>query len=209
MNLPSGYRIMNPFAVGKALRISTDFYRKFYSDKAKRRLIFGINPGRHGAGITGVPFTDSVHLERIGLDTHGIKTREPSAKFIYLLIDAYGGAERFYRNFYINSPMPLGLLVRNSRGNLVNANYYDNPAIKLAASPLISYSMEQYRQMPIELNTVFCLGQGKNFTFLSKWNERHKFCNNLVALPHPRYIVQYKTRFIQDYVKEYLQALSL
>lgn len=63
-SLPPGIRIMNPFRENtEALRISSEFYRKYYSDNNPRHIILGINPGRFGSGVTGVPFTDTKRLE--------------------------------------------------------------------------------------------------------------------------------------------------
>jgi hypothetical protein len=54
---------MNPYKEEElAMRISSEFYRKYYSDENKRHLILGINPGRFGGGVTGVPFTDPKRL---------------------------------------------------------------------------------------------------------------------------------------------------
>ena len=62
--LPDGIRIMNPFQENPVvLDISSTFYKKYYGDDQPRHLILGINPGRHGAGLTGVPFTDPKRLK--------------------------------------------------------------------------------------------------------------------------------------------------
>jgi hypothetical protein len=93
--LPYGISVMNPFIESpEALKISSAFYKKFYNDNKMRRLILGINPGRFGAGVTGVPFTDTKRLsDKCGLEIKGKHTHEPSSVFIYEVIDAYGGAE--------------------------------------------------------------------------------------------------------------------
>ncbi len=108
--LPEGIRVMNPFTENpQALATSSAFYKKFYNDHNRRHLILGINPGRFGAGVTGIPFTDTKRLEeKCGLKIDGIHTYEPSSVFVYEMIDAYGGVEAFYKDFYINSPSPLG-----------------------------------------------------------------------------------------------------
>ena len=68
--LPEGIRIMNPFQEdAKITSIAASFYKKYYNDCDTRRLILGINPGRFGAGETGVPFTDTKRLT----DQCGIK----------------------------------------------------------------------------------------------------------------------------------------
>ena len=107
--LPEGVEVMNPFSDKETLEISEKFYRKFYPDANERHIIMGINPGRFGGGITGIPFTDPVKLENYcGIHNQMKKTTEPSAGFIYDMIDAYGGAEKFYNNYFIYAVSPLG-----------------------------------------------------------------------------------------------------
>ena len=36
------------------MKVVESFLQKYYDDTRPRQLMFGINPGRHGAGITGV-----------------------------------------------------------------------------------------------------------------------------------------------------------
>ena len=56
--LPAGVRVMNPYRENEnAFEVSSAFYRKYYADTRPRHLIMGINPGRFGAGQTGIPFT--------------------------------------------------------------------------------------------------------------------------------------------------------
>src|SRR4249919_2982169 len=69
------------------------FYTKYYSDNNKRILLLGINPGRFGGGVTGIPFTDPVRLEKvcgIGSSFAEQKKQELSSVFIYEMIAAYG-----------------------------------------------------------------------------------------------------------------------
>ena len=60
-----GIGIMNPYKDAAAWALTEQFYPKYYNDHRPRALIFGINPGRHGAGVTGIPFTDPIRLESI------------------------------------------------------------------------------------------------------------------------------------------------
>src|ERR1044072_428990 len=71
--LPPGVSVMNPFKESPlALRISDAFYEKYYGDNQQRHLILGINPGRFGAALTGVPFTDFKRLEQFcGISAEG------------------------------------------------------------------------------------------------------------------------------------------
>jgi uracil-DNA glycosylase len=67
--LPQNIKIMNPFKENqKIIPISSSFYEKYYNDNNPRHLILGINPGRFGAGVTGIPFTDTKRLaDKCGL----------------------------------------------------------------------------------------------------------------------------------------------
>ena len=90
---------------------ANSFYTKYYSDNNKRILLLGINPGRFGGGVTGIPFTDPVRLEKVcGIKNDFQKKQELSSVFIYEMIEAYGGAEKFYKQFYISAVSPLGFV---------------------------------------------------------------------------------------------------
>src|SRR5450759_5706643 len=57
-SVPDGISVMNPFRDNpKIIPLISQFYHKFYDDHKSRHLILGINPGRFGAGVTGIPFT--------------------------------------------------------------------------------------------------------------------------------------------------------
>ena len=56
--LAKGFDLIDPFTDQETVRIFSAFYEKYFNDQKKRHFMLGINPGRHGAGVTGVPFTD-------------------------------------------------------------------------------------------------------------------------------------------------------
>ena len=62
--LPEGFQVLNPFLENpETMQVMEVFYRKYYNDTNQRKFIIGINPSRHGAGVTGVPFTDTKRLQ--------------------------------------------------------------------------------------------------------------------------------------------------
>src|SRR5690606_778635 len=128
--LPKGFQVMNPYLDNpETLIVMQQFYHKYYGDHNKRRFLIGINPSRHGAGVTGVPFTDTKRLAAAcGIEMKTAHTHEISSVFMYDMIEAYGGPKLFYHDFYINSPFPLAI-IRNVKGKWVNANYYDDPEL--------------------------------------------------------------------------------
>lgn len=172
-------------------------------------MIIGINPGRLGAGATGVPFTDTIRLEQIcGLSVPGIKTYETSSVFIYDMIDRYGGPEAFYGDHYISSVSPLGFTVTGRNGRQVNYNYYDSRKLTALLMDFILDSLRTQLEFGIFRDTCFCLGSGKNYRFLSELNSKHRFFDRIVPLEHPRYIMQYRLKEKQFYTDMYVQKLK-
>jgi len=208
--LPPGIRIMNPFKENpQVMSIMEQFYKKFYDDNGKRHLILGINPGRFGSGVTGIPFTDSKRLKAVcKIDYQGKETHEPSSVFIYEMIAAFGGAERFYKSFYINSVCPLGFTSVKEDGKEINYNYYDSPGLTAAVYEFIIENIRKQIALGVDTDTCFCFGNGKNEKFLRKLNEKEKFFKNIIALEHPRFIMQYKAMSKDVYIKKYVDAFE-
>lgn len=208
--LPPGVSIMNPFRENKeALNISAKFYKKFYDDNNPRHIILGINPGRFGAGVTGVPFTDTKRLfDECGLEFSGKPTHEPSATFIYEVIRAYGGTKRFYGNFYIQSICPLGFTTTNDKNKQVNYNYYDSKELTESVYDFMIKNIRKQIKLGISTDVGFCFGTGKNEKFLQKLNEEYRFFKKIIALEHPRFIMQYKFKTKHLYVEKYLNAFK-
>lgn len=194
-SLPNGVQVMNPFKENEeVLAIINTFYMKFYDDNKERKIILGINPGRLGAGMTGIPFTDTKRLSEIcGIGMESIKTHEPSSVFIYDLIEKFGGAEKFYGKYYINSVCPLGFIQRNKKGNWINCNYYDYPELFLTLKGFIISRLKRQIAFGIDTSSCYVLGK-KNAKFLLLINKEMKFFDSIVALDHPRYIVQYTSK---------------
>jgi hypothetical protein len=202
--LPGGVEVMNPYADAASFEVSRQFYHKFYNDEGQRTLILGINPGRYGAGITGIPFTDPIKLESFfGIQNSLPRKPELSAEFIHRMIAAFGGYEKFFARFFINSVSPLGF-VRQGK----NLNYYDTPALKKALEPFIRKSISSLVDLGIRREVVFCLGEGENYRCVQKLNLGEKWFKEVVPLSHPRFIMQYRRKFVSDYIDEYLAKLK-
>ena len=61
--LPDNIQWLYPQQQEEVQKVLRQFLNKFYVDKHKRTLILRINPGRYGAGITGVNFTAAKQLK--------------------------------------------------------------------------------------------------------------------------------------------------
>jgi hypothetical protein len=209
-SLPPGISVMNPYRDNpEILPLITRFYNKFYSDSNPRFLIMGINPGRFGAGVTGIPFTDSKRLfEKCGLSIPGLKTFETSSVFVYEMIEAFGGVEQFYNKFFISAVCPLGFTLINNKGKCINYNYYDNKKLLHAVRDFIIASLTSQLEFGIRREICFCLGSGENFKFLIQLNNDLKVFDKIVPLEHPRFIMQYKTKQKGIYIKKYIEELG-
>jgi hypothetical protein len=209
-SLPEGIEIMNPFRENpEIIPLVSAFYENFYGDHNSRHLILGINPGRFGAGATGIPFTDSKRLqENCGLSVKGLETYETSSVFIYKMIDAYGGVYKFYGKFFISSLSPLGFTSISPKGNTVNYNYYDSKKLTESVYGFIVDSIRQQLDFGIYRDVCFCLGTGKNFRFLSAVNDKFRFFDRIESLEHPRFIMQYKSKQKEAFIRKYLMKLD-
>lgn len=105
----------------KNLELVHRYYQKVYSTEAKRVILCGINPGKNGAGKTGIPFLDFRAVSHL-LSYIGQDDREQSAQFILSIINEIG-SESFYRNVYMTNISWFGF---TKDGN--NLNYYDLPS---------------------------------------------------------------------------------
>jgi len=120
--LPGDVEVLYPQQHENVMKIVRTFFSKFYNDQNSRQLIFGINPGRFGAGTTGINFTAPKQLSNYCSIDHSFKLQtELSAEFIYEVIERYGGVTEFYSDYFITAVCPLGF-VRNGK----NMNYYDD-----------------------------------------------------------------------------------
>lgn len=209
-NLPNDIRIMNPYKENpNALTTSSEFYTKYFSDNNSRKLILGINPGRFGAGITGIPFTDTYRLkDYCNMEIPGVTTRELSSVFVYDVIEAFGGSAKFYSKYLISSIVPLGFVKENDKGKEVNYNYYDSKALTTAVEPFIIETLEQQIGFGIDTSVCYCLGTGKNYKYLQHLNKKKKYFDEIIPLEHPRYVMQYKLKKKQDYIDKFIGLLA-
>ena len=186
----------------------TSFYDKYYNDLVPRKFIIGINPSRHGAGVTGVPFTDTKHLENdCGIPMLSARTHEVSSVFVYDMIAQYGGVAAFYKDYYINSPFPLAIVRKNARATGSNANYYDDPELFALTREYMIETLRKHIALGLDTNEVYILGK-KNATFLDKLNKEASLFKKMVVLEHPRYIEQYKSKEKQLYIDKFITLLK-
>jgi hypothetical protein len=202
--LPAGREILFPQKNKDVIQVMSIFYNKYFTDNKPRRLLFGINPGRFGGGITGINFTAPRQLKNnCGIDHPFGNSSELSAEFIYEVIEKYGGAENFYKDHFISAVSPLGFTK-----NGINLNYYDDRELQQVITPFVIVNIKKQLGFGFKTDRCICIGGEKNFKFLTALNKEYNFFGEIVPLPHPRFILQYRRKQKDLYVQQYLNALK-
>jgi len=200
---PRPVKLLNPYERQSVQDVCNIYYQKYFGDEGKRTVLLGINPGRLGAGITGISFTDAEKLERYcDIPNSFDKKEELSSKFIYNWITQEGNVETFYRDFIILSVCPLGF-VRDGK----NINYYDQPDLMKRSEKLIIQQQDLLVNHHKIEKTVYMLGKGKNFKYFKSLNEKHKWYNEVKPLPHPRWVMQYKYHSRHEIMRDMMAEL--
>lgn len=210
--LPAYIGVLDPFHgenADEVRRMVDTFHHRYYADDRPRLLMLGINPGRLGAGSTGICFTDTKRCETdLGIAVHGMRTHEPSSDFFYRVVRAAGGARAFYGRVYVQALCPLGFTRTGPKGTPVNLNYYDDAALQKAITPLVVRWVKHLIATGLRTDAMCCIGTGKNLAYLTKLNQEHGFFQRILPLEHPRFVMQYRYRQVDAYVDRYLAALA-
>jgi hypothetical protein len=207
--LPGNVKVMNPYREPEVRRTVKRFLDRYFSDNRRRILVFGINPGRFGAGVTGITFTDPVALETFcGIQNDLPKRREPSSVFVYAFAERFGGPARLFRDFFLTAVSPLGF-TKNGK----NYNFYDDRSLFRATRPFIVQSLRDQASLDVSTEVALVLGSGKNRAIFEDLNGEFGFFKTVIALDHPRFIVQYRRPKFEEYLHKYeetfLHALRL
>lgn len=103
MNLPDGFRIINPFTGDSkdvVQNITKAFYEKYYNDNKSRCLILGSSPARRGTAVTGVPFEDAFHIQKeTGIMINNFYVNKSSSNFLYDVIENMVEQKPFIQDF--------------------------------------------------------------------------------------------------------------
>lgn len=209
-SLPPDTRVMNPYAAKseEVARLLDGYYGKYYNDNRPRGLILGINPGRLGAGQTGIPFTDTPALRDYLRIKTSIDTRETSSEFVYKVVDAFGGPESFFQKWFIGAACPLGFLHLNAKGNWINWNYYDDEALFEGVKEFMIEQLIAQKAICGDPKKAIVWGTGKNMKYLQKINKEAKLFEELIPLEHPRFVMQYRRKRLDEYLQKFVAHLS-
>ena len=154
----------------------------------------------------GVPLTDPIRLKTdCDIDSDFPPKPELSSQFIYDYFFQQYPMKDFYEKFYIGAVCPLGLEC-NGR----NMNYYDNKIfMKTLLENFIPDQIDQQINLGCSKKVAICLGEGINYSTLHKLNNEYHFFKTILKVSHPRYIMQYKRKQINEYIQQYIDACQL
>ncbi|HUQ19743.1 MAG TPA: uracil-DNA glycosylase family protein [Gemmatimonadaceae bacterium] len=201
--VPRGVVVMNPYENSTTLKYVRAFLGKYFSDERERTLILGINPGRFGAGLTGITFADPVALaDDCEIPNEFPRKRELSSIFIFSVINHLGGPKEFFSKFFLSAVCPLGFTREG-----INLNYYDDPKLERAVTPFVVASVESQIALGCRRDRVIVLGRGENAEFLRRLNQKHEWFNCVFAVDHPRPIMQYNRKRVDEYIRNYETVL--
>ncbi len=196
--------ILNPYKDDQAWELTKQFYHQYYHDTRERIVLFGINPGRFGGGLTGVPFTDPVQLESVcGIPNPLDKRAELSSTFIYEMINACGGPSAFYGKYYISAVSPLGFMYADK-----NFNYYDIKGYQKLFMEYAKELMVQQLDFPLSTKIAYSIGKGTNLKFLKTLNKAYSLFEHIEPLPHPRWVMQYRLKRKHEFIDAYKTTLG-
>ena len=202
--LPPDVEVLWPYTSSEVQRVMKVFYKKYFDDNGSRIFLIGINPGRFGAGLTGIGFTDPVHLAGDCNISHSIESaREISSDFIYQAINTLGGPEDFFSRYYITAMSPVGF-IRHSR----NLNYYDIRGFGDQLKPWMAQCLKAQISAGGNTDVAFSIGMGANYKFLKEFNREYKIFSRVHPLPHPRWIMQYRHSQIDHFIEVYGENLK-
>lgn len=149
------------------------FYAKYYGNSYPDTVLCGINPGRNGAGKTGVPFIDFSSLSKL-LDGIDRDDWERSAQFFFEVVQHFGSST-FFRSFYVTNFSWVGY-TRQSK----NVNYYELPE---EAQDIIG-KMFRYEMEQVQPRRIISLSKRVHQSVTTLLDDS---INTDLLLPHPNW----------------------
>lgn len=201
--IPDSIGILNPYEKKEVKEAVKLFFHKYFDDNERRVFVFGINPGRFGGGLTGISFTDPVALrEECGIENKLGDRKELSSKFIYKVINQYGGVNKFYSKIFITALYPFAIIKDGK-----NFNYYDSLKLYVSLKTQIASAIKEQINFGADRRFAVCLGK-KNAKYFNEINNEHNFFEEIRVLDHPRYIMQYRLKRVNQYINQYISTVG-
>lgn len=192
--------LLSPLADPERHDAMSAFCHKFYGDNNRRVFWLGINPSRVRRTSSGVPYTDGFALRNFcEIPNEFAQNRELTSDFFYKFIENFGGAREFYRRHYAGAAFAASILRKDKY-----CNYYDRD---LPAEVIASIPESLARQSDIgHAGVLVVIGSGENAKTLRGINAELKIFNHILVVEHPRYIMQYKSISLDEYIVKFCET---
>lgn len=149
-------------------------------------------------------FIDPVVLrEYCGIENNLGFQKELSSKFIFNVVQSFGGAEKFFSKVFLTALYPFAIIKDGK-----NYNYYDEKVLAKKLRDEIIRTIKTQITFGARRDFALILGK-KNAEYFFQLNEEQKFFNEIKVLEHPRYIMQYRQKSIDSFIKKYIDTLSI
>ncbi len=170
-----------------------EFHKKYIQPNSPKIVMCGINPGRKGAGITGIPFIDTYSLSKMLPDIINPKS-EKSAKFFFSIIEEFG-IDKFYKNIHFTNMSWLGFYKLD---NGINVNY--NSLSEEIQNYLIDKFVEEMDFINPEV--IIPIGDIVNWELLFNLKEKNRLKAEIgPRLYHPAYRLVERKTYIETLTK--------
>lgn len=181
------------------LELIKQFREKYIIPNKPKIVLCGINPGRYGAGLTGIPFIDFNSLACLLPNIQENKS-EKSASFIFSIIKEIGIIE-FFKTFYLTNLSCLGFTKNNKNYN------YDQLNTE-AQNVLFAFFCNEMKE--IEPSAIIPLSeQVEKDLYKMQFKSLLSYDIKILKhLPHPSYITTFKRKYEEDFKIEYNERLS-
>lgn len=180
----------------KNSKLVTDFYKLYYCNNRNRIVLCGINPGKLGAGKTGVPFLDFKSLSKM-LPNIKDTDCELSAQFIYSVITHFGN-KTFFDNVYLTNISWFGFTKDNN-----NFNYYN-----MDQDLQDEFTSGFIEEMEIVQPSVIIPLSEDTEKSLKNMNKRKNLGLKIAKrIAHPYYYSNFPTRY-EDGLNKYIETIN-
>lgn len=190
-------RILSEFLDNKKNII--EFHKKYIQPNRPEIVICGVNPGRFGAGLTGIPFIDFDSLSKM-LPRIKYFDSEKSAKFFFSVVQAFG-IEQFYQKFHVTNISWYGFSMIDKEKNV---NYYNLPV------DVQKHLFEKFVEEMNFINPKIIIPLSKdvqNQLLILKSNEQIK-AEITPNLNHPSWVMTYKRNEVELWKEKYIHLLK-
>ena len=87
-------------------------------------------------------------------------------------------------------------------------NYYDDRKLADAITPFITSAVEKQIALGGRRDRAIVLGTGENARFFERLNDKHGFFRAILPLEHPRFIMQYRRKRLDEYLAKYAEVFA-